>query len=381
MGRSVPLRDHAAVRDEPGEHEGDVDGERRRIAERFRAFAADPAHDTLYAPLAARLADEPAALDLLAGAPDGQRRPVLLFAAVHELVLAGAAPELAACYPSAGGSPRGRDVASAFLHVLREHRAALARRLTTATTQTNEVGRCAALLVAHAAVADATGCPLGLVELGASAGLGLWFDDYGYEYADASGDVARLGAGPPVLRAERRAGAPPAPRAIPAVARRLGVDLAPIDVHDPAGVRWLEACLWPDELDRLATFRAAVARARQRPSLVRRGDAIDDVGALVAAVPAGAAVVVAHSWMLTYVASARRPALGAALLTAAATRGEPLWWVTLEAAGMVPGLGERRRDGPPGGSVLGLTRLDPDGTTEVVLAVPCHHHGRWLGGA
>jgi DNA-directed RNA polymerase specialized sigma24 family protein len=41
------------------------------------------------------------------------------------------------------------------------------------------------------------------------------------------------------------------------VARR-GVDASPLDVQDEQDRRWLEACVWPDQLHRLERLRAAV---------------------------------------------------------------------------------------------------------------------------
>ncbi|MFM7534591.1 MAG: DUF2332 domain-containing protein [Acidimicrobiales bacterium] len=346
---------------------------RARIADRFRAFATDTDNDTLYVELAARLAEEPDAMAIVAEAPELQARPVLLFAVVHDLVLAGRAPELARCYPSAGGSPAGRDVAGAFARTLIDHRAAVVDGLRTRTTQTNEVGRCGALVLAHGEIAAATGRPLGVVELGASAGLNLWFDTYAYDFGTGT-----IGDSPLVVHTERRRGAPAPPAAIPTVGHRAGIDLAPLDPNDPGDARWLQACVWPDEVDRLATLRAALALAARRPMVVGRGDAVDEVGAALRAVPSHCAAVVVHSWMLTYVPRDRRPALVDALRDSASRRAEPIWWVTMEAAGVVPGLVPRPADGATP-TVLGLSVVHPDTSVEHRWHVPAHPHGRWVG--
>jgi len=36
------------------------------------------------------------------------------------------------------------------------------------------------------------------------------------------------------------------------VAGRIGIDIAPVDVADADAVRWMEALIWPDQVERLA---------------------------------------------------------------------------------------------------------------------------------
>ena len=100
----------------------------------------------------------------------------------------------------------------------------LARR-----TQTNEPGRLATLLPAFAQLPE----PLALVEVGASAGLCLFPDRYGYRYETEAGTVA-IGAQPKFPC--RVTGPAPLPTAPPRVAWRAGLDLHPLDVTSAADV-------------------------------------------------------------------------------------------------------------------------------------------------
>lgn len=165
--------------------------------------------------------------------------------------------------------PRGiRDPYEEFRSFVFEHSERLVELLRTKTTQTNEVGRCAALLPALCAIDG----PVSLVEVGTSAGLQLLMDRYAYDY----GSAGSVGESSLVLRAEARGGVP-VPDRLPEVVFRKGIDIAPVDVRDAEQVRWLEACVWADNEDRLTTLRAAIEIARADPPEIVQGDLVDEI--------------------------------------------------------------------------------------------------------
>ena len=92
------------------------------------------------------------------------------------------------------------------------------------------------------------------LDVGASAGLNLLFDRYEYVY-DPGGAVG----GPSPVRLEcGTRGSVPVPPSMPRVVQRCGLDRSPVDVHDAERRRWLEACVWPDQIDRFERLRAAL---------------------------------------------------------------------------------------------------------------------------
>lgn len=198
----------------------------------------------------------------------------LLLAAMHHAALAGEAPELAALYPSCGGSggePRG--AASAFL--ARAPRAFWAR-LSGALVQTNEVGRSVAWMVA--AAAELGGAPFHLVELGSSAGLNL------------AGDHV-----PQACRFVPEGAAPAGWNRPHAVLTRAGLDLHPLHLEHAEDRLWLKACVWADDAARLARLDIAMeAFLSLRPQIELCRCSFDD----------------APEWLLAH----RRPAHGEALL-------------------------------------------------------------------
>jgi hypothetical protein len=341
------------------------------LAEHFRRFALSTrTRAPLYAQLSAQIADDPATARLLLHAPPLQRLPVLLFAAVHALLLEMPDEPLAAYYPNLTANPASGDPYPAFRAFCAAHEPQLAGTLANRATQTNEVGRCALFLPALGLVADEVG-PLALVDVGASAGLNLLLDRYSYRY-EPGGDVA---PGTAVTLVCGTRGVVPVPASVPAVLDRIGIDRNPIDVRDEAAARWLEACVWPDQADRFHRLRAAITLARADPPPVVVGDAIGGLASAIAERTGGGHPVVMNSWVMSYLTHEDRVAFVAELDRIGGTRD--VSWVSVEAPGQTSGL-----PAPPGRAddettVVTLTRWRDGGRTTDHVAT-AHPHGFWL---
>lgn len=342
------------------------------LAQRFRDFAgvSTATRAPLYSRLSAQAADDPALLALLHHAPETQQLPVLFFAAVHHLLLRGLGPELAAFYPNLTAEPATGDPFPVFRSVVLEHADDLAASIATRHTQTNEIGRCNQFLLAFGVLADEVG-PLAHVDVGTSAGLNLLLPRYAYDF-EPGGCVG--GPSPVQLQCSLRGDAP-VPAAMPAVARSVGVDVMPIDVTDDDAVRWLEACVWPDQADRFARLVAAVGMAREAPPDVRRGDAVASLAGLVDEVGTAGHPVVTNSWVLNYLPHEARLAYVAELDRIGA--GRDLSWVIAEAPDQTPGLPVATTDPPENITVLSLVRWRAGVRTSTRLGTT-HPHGYWV---
>jgi len=169
---------------------------------------------------------EPYRDDRSASAP-----PLRLMGALHRMVLQGHAPELALHYPSVGGSASARQAWPAARRLLEAAGTELAG-LAGRPVQTNEVGRCAALLGALLVVATRTGLPIRLFEIGASAGLNLNVDRYAYAV-----DNRLLGQPDSTLRLRSPwRNYPPAELSLPVrLVERAGCDPLPVDPGSTEG--------------------------------------------------------------------------------------------------------------------------------------------------
>jgi hypothetical protein len=289
----------------------------------------------LYAELLARAAEDAQAggvvFELLAphDAPNlrADALALRLMAAVHRLVLEGAAPDLAACYPSAGGKLAAPGAWGVFRELLRRERGRLAC-LVARPCQTNEVGRAAALAFGFFQVSFSTALPLRLLEVGCSAGLNLRWDHYRY----GGGGGAW---GPRESPVDLRGLWGEAPLALPAavpIAERSGCDPRPVDLGSPDGRLDLVASLWADQVERVARLRGAIAVAARVAASLERASVRDWLpGRLAAPVP-GVATVVFHSIVQEYLSTEERRFFHGALEAAGgrATREASLHWLRLE---------------------------------------------------
>jgi hypothetical protein len=347
-----------------------------RLAKRCAYFADKDCrgYSPLYERLARQLAVDTALLQRLARLPDATHMPVNLLAAVHYLVRKEPADELARIYRGAPGDPW--PPFRAFLDTRFDEVSAV---LATHTIQTNEVGRCAALVPAIGEVAGRfADRPLAMIEVGPSAGLNLFFDHYSVLYDDGR----RFGAETaPVQLACRLVGPTPPPlphRSAMTIQSREGIDLAPVDVRDRDACEWLKACIWPDVPGRLERFEAAVAYARVAPPLLHRGDALDLLDDVVAAVPDSCVPLVFTTWALAYFDKPGRSRLHELLVEQGRQRDLAL--LTAEFPPVTPWLPDAPRaptlEGT-GATLLSVTSWR-DGREYRQPLAWTHPHGQWL---
>lgn len=278
--------------------------------------------------------------------------------------------------PTATAATAAGDPWPVFRDLFFDRFEALAATMTSRVIQTNEVGRAAPVLVALTEVRERFGRPLGLIEIGASAGLNLLVDRFGFSFPPGA---TRVGdpRSPVQLRCEVR-GADRPPVAQPAdlaITGRLGIDPRPVDVTDPDDRRWLAACLWPGRHDRSAHLTAALELARADPPEVRPGSALDLLDAAIAEIPPTTVPCVISTWVLAYLSKDDRNAVHALLARHGADRD--LACITGEYQGVAPWVPTYGAHDGPRATVLGIT-VWSGGQERSRAAGRIHPHGRWI---
>ena len=172
-------------------------------------------------------------------------RPLLLLATLRfDALREGQGHPLWAAIAADPPDPGAASAEALAASLDRDPRRALVwHSLTRRSVQTNEVSRAVAWM--WPAELFARQRTIGLVDLGASAGLNL--------VADAPEvRLAWTAHGAPLLLAGDS----------PRVRLRRGLDRAPLDVMREEDADWLRACVWPGERDRLERLELAIAAFR-----------------------------------------------------------------------------------------------------------------------
>ncbi len=360
----------------------DTPASRRRqaVIDQAREVAAGwsgpdaPASWWLTAALLDALADDADLLDL-AEQIDPEKLPALLFVAcVCRLVRLHPTEPLAAMFPRPGETqpPPTEDFSAQLHRFVLSHADELLALAAAHRYQMNEPARCLAMALGVAAGVDPHR-PISLVDVGTGSGLGLHLDRYRFEV-----DGLSFGApGSPVLL--RATLAPPTALAglatsLPAIRRRVGVDLDPIDLSDSEDRAWLLACA-PPEIGCLARLAAAISVAEQHPTELVRGDGAALLGRLLAAAADEASddttLVVTDAFTAVFFDAAQRAAMAGAVDDLG--RNRDVIWVSLDP--LVP-LGPHGTDSVQGQRVPPelVERSERDGVFALLGVV------RWQGG-
>ncbi|MCI0439619.1 MAG: DUF2332 domain-containing protein [Chloroflexi bacterium] len=319
----------------------------------------------LYEYLSLRIAEDETLLALSSHARQGQPVPNLFFAAVHYLLLQGARHPLAAFYTNISGaaSAPGDDAYPHFRDFCLERADDILALLRTRLVQTNVVERCASLMPAFMRVSDlAGGGPLAMIEVGASAGLNLLWDRYGYDY----GEGRRYGdeSAPVQVRGNLVGNHRPAmSRSFPAVSYRVGIDLNPIDPANSDDALWLKALVWPENRERFERMERAIAMARADPPKVLEGDALELLPSALAQAPTDSVLCVFHTHTLNQFTPDMQQRFVAILRDAG--RNRVIYWVSSE------GIGKNAS------SLLELVVLE-EAQSKARLLAYAQPHARWL---
>ena len=323
----------------------------------------------VYTAFSLGVAEDPELLELAAHVSLGQPPPNVLYAAVHELLLRDAAAGLEASplarwYPSVSGAAIPKDSPwEAFRQFCLENAERLRPILETGRTQTCVVHRSAVVLPALACPprVEAASGRVALLEIGPSAGLNLRLDRYRYDYG--GGHVWGDPEARPVLVVEDRGTSPPPlPERLEIVARH-GLELNPLDLSDPAVIRWLRALIWPEHVERARAMDAALAHADAVPIDIRAGDATRDLEAAVLALPRGAARVVFATQVFYQIAAEGVEEILNALARASAE--EPLDLVLMESSG-------------EGDSIVSHFAFEAESRGPTRELARVDSHGRWI---
>lgn len=331
----------------------------RVLAGTARWLATDTAsHDAI-----AAVADDP-----LAGAV-----ALRFLSGLHQLALQGQRP-WSALWPPADNLAEGEE-GDESLRIAASHawhfRGEVMRRALANAPQTNEVQRSAALLPGLLHVAQQVQMPLALVEIGASAGLNLFADQYRLETAGwtwGAGDAAL------VLRPEWRGAAPEGlADTTLTIDYRAACDLQPVDLSAEGEDLRLASYIWAEQRERLERLQAAVAITRAQ--MATQGVKVQAAKAaqflrqqLTLRLP-GQALVLMHSVMWQYLPEAEKAAITMLMEAAggASTPDTPLAWLRFE---------------PPKPDVqmelrCRIWRGDAAAAEDRLLA-RCHPHGAWV---
>jgi hypothetical protein len=326
-------------------------------------------YSPLYERLARFIAGDHQILALILQEPPPSHHPALLLAAVRYLLLETPEHPLAAVYDGTSD----RDPGPLFKAFVVENRERLFQLMAVRHVQRNEVGRSALIGPALAWVAEHSGEPIQLVEVGCSAGLNLLIDHFRLNYGPCGATGSSTSS--VTVNCEVRAGRPPIQSTLPPIAGRFGIDRDPPNLLDPDDARWVLACVWPDT-DQSARLAAAVRLGQQLPPPVRRGDAGRDLRVALEEVGPGVLTVVT-AWTFSRLNPDERDRFLTVLADISAWR--PLVWMAADNRGVVPFLessglgGSDRYDS----GVLSVSMFDKGNVSSEILAL-VHVYGSWI---
>ena len=286
--------------------------------------------------------------------------PLRVAGALHAMVLNNHCQALAKVYPPHHDKVSDKELWQAIAHAMQAHEDFFLPFLDSAP-QTNEVRRSAILLPGFLKIAGDTGLPFTLSELGASAGINLCWDAFGYRLGNTSWGDLNCGV---IMAPEWQGNPPPDPLPI-SVKSRAGCDLNPINHRDPGARRKLLSYIWADQEDRFARTDRALDILAAKQYAVESANISNWLPERLALDTSGTVHVIYHTIAWNYQDDDAQELNTRRIEEAGknARADAPLAWLRFEADGKDPG------------AAITLT-LWPDGIEHSLGRAD--YHGRWI---
>jgi hypothetical protein len=291
---------------------------------------------------------------------------MLVLATLHLAALRGH-PTLSPIYRDAreGSITDPEDAAQRILAVVHSQ-PHLVRAELRRSTQTNEPGRSAVFQSVIALIAARGFSTINLIDVGTSAGINLYFDQFPVRDTDDANPLTLVCHDEsPVDRS----------LSLPNVHSRVGIDPSPLDLSADDDRLWLQACLWPEEPRRLARLDAIVAHRPSWPeTTVLTGTAAERLDDALALGDPSNLTIVMNSYVVAYFSTEDQRTYFEVMTEKCANAN--VAWISLESPFMVKW--------PTSSTSSESARM---GATQVLVTLPggsptswgwCHHHGLWL---
>ncbi|MDG0866228.1 DUF2332 domain-containing protein [Candidatus Lucifugimonas marina] len=336
-----------------------------KFATRFREFGEIhiPEMSPFYAHLSLRIADDRELLEIALASGGGQPPPNLLFASIRFLLDRGANPDLLARYPVRFDTDIDPAVFDHFREFVFDHREQVEELLFTKPVQSNVVRRSAVLLTGLMRISsEVEHRPFVNIEIGASAGLTLLWEQYSYRYGD--GPVVGNVKSDVEIETELR-GSNPFDYSLdmPSVIDNLGIELDPISDADGSAMDWLRALIFPEHEDNRVLFDSTTKILKNSTPRLIHGDALVILPEMLADLPTDQPANIYHSHTLNQFSPEMRKRLD--LLLRDASKGRLITRLGFEAT-------------PQGYSDLRLIKYENGVQNQDVVLANCEAHGRWI---
>jgi len=161
------------------------------------------------------------------------------------------------------------------------------------STQTNEPNRSAALVVILGELLKLGLRDIHFIDVGCSMGFNLYPD-----FAELAINSKPLHPGQLVTTSKNGQALT---TVVPTIHQRIGIDANPLDPQSDDDVRWLNACIWLEDQERIDRFTYLLERMKHLPNSQRiQGNAVDLIDRVVDGLDDSAVPVIFHSWVVAY---------------------------------------------------------------------------------